>query len=254
MPKTKFISNKLFFICICTILTILTFSCANLLSSLLVKNTIISSSAVHSSPFSISFLSLYSCDTIEDANNKARKIYTQNGAGYVLLKDGKYHVLASGYESKNDASLVKSNLETQGVTCEIIDQTYSQITINGEFTSDEKAVLENSLSAFYKAYKGLYDVSLSLDTNVITETNAKLLCNDVLSGFSSSAQNFTSLLSENYKGSILSLSKSLNSAKLSLTNLCNGKKIDETQTFSSQIKYRYIEILDIYKNLISMVV
>ncbi len=249
MTKTKTSMGQIAFICICAIMTILTFSFANLLSSLLIKSTIISANTIKNNEFTIYFLSFDKFSNQSDAQECARNMYYQNIGGYTLEYNGLYYVIASGYKNGNDANLVKNNLSSNGTITEILEITFASVLLSGDYSNEEKNVLESCLCSFYKAYESLYDIVISLDTNVISETSARLSCNDVLTSFSNNLQNFTSLLGENYKSSILSLSKSLNNAKTCLTNLCNNKKIDSTQTFSSLIKYRYTELLDIYRNL-----
>ena len=168
----------------------------------------------------------------------------QNGAGYVFKQDDKFYLLASVYENLNDAELVKNNLQTGGTDCEIVCITLPTISVEGNFSNDEKNVLANCLKAKMDIFKKLYDVSISLDTNLLDATKAKLECNSIYSFAVTTKANFdTCFGTQNDNATLKNLQQTLEKINSTLENLINEKYESANQTFSSLIKLSYCKIL-----------
>ncbi len=167
-------------------------------------------------------------------------LQSQNGAGYVFKQNDKFLLLASLYENANDAELVKNNLCSSGTNCEVVCLTLEKVSIDGKFSSQQKSALEAAINCPFESYKKLYDVAISLDTNLVDKTAAKLQCNAVFSSVVQTEANFDTFF-EN-KSKFKQIKQSLIKTKQAVQVLLNeeGK---QTQTFSSMIKMCYFKIL-----------
>jgi len=210
------------------------------LSNLLVISNIFQlSSAVEVDGMVVYALSTASCQTKETLFESQTELQTLNGAGYIFKQDETYFLISSIYENLRDAELVSKNLKNNGMNCEIINITLKKESLVGNFSNEEKTVLQNCLNSARTAYKNLYDISISLDTGIYDKQKAKLECNNVFSNYVSTKTNFETLF--NIKD-FDKINKKLVFENEVLSNLIS-ENTNGFQTFSSLIKYSYCEIL-----------
>ncbi len=180
------------------------------------------------------------------AKENATLCKNQGGAGYIYLKDNSYYIIASIYENEEDAKKVKENLKNSKPNAEIIKIEIPAISINNNLEASEKDVLVKSVNIFKDTYKKLYDISVSLDTSVISEVNAKLSINSIGGDISKLQNNFNTMFN-------LNMSSNLITIKLKLKELCDLIKtlIDGniTTPLSSSIKYCYSAVIFKYWEL-----
>ncbi len=179
-------------------------------------------------------------ESAQQLESLSASLQAQNGAGFVCQLDNKFHLIASIYENKADAEHVKDNLQNQGTASEIVTVKTSQIKLEGNFSGEEKTVLNDCLKAKYQTFKKLYDVAISLDTAVLDTTKAKLECNNIYSGFVTTKANFETMFGNK---DLQIISKELESIQSQLSKLIAEDYVCETQTFSSLIKLSYCKIL-----------
>ena len=90
--------------------------------------------------------------------------------------DEYYHLFSSGFAQKNDAGLVQSSIsQTLNLQSEIITIIFPPFSLNGNFNSDEKRAISSALALAQTYYNDLYDISISLDTNITNLTASTLL-------------------------------------------------------------------------------
>ena len=89
-----------------------------------------------------------------------------------------------------------------------------------------------------KIYKSLYDVSVSLDTNVYDELTARFNVNEIYSNFLTTKNNFETLFSEKNNNDIKTIRELFNTISSELEILTNSK-----ENFSSAIKLAYCNII-----------
>ena len=167
-------------------------------------------------------------------------IQSQNGAGYFYKKDNQNYMIASIYENKNDAELVKSNLVSSGYDIDFLVLDIPEKNIDGNFDENQKNILTNCLKADIDIYKKLYDVVVSYDTNILDKTKAKLECNNIYSYIISIKTNFlTFFKDENLKN----IENNLLKIEKLLSNLVSEIYESNSQTFSSLIKSTYCQII-----------
>lgn len=200
------------------------------------------------SSYSVYAVAMHEATTKSTALEYSATIQKQSGAGYVWQSGETFYVLASAYAEENDAILVKTNLESNGFTPTILKIDIAEITLSGTFSSSEQTALNNSISAYKTTYSRLYDISVSLDTSVKTESECKIQIADVESDLNKIKLSFDALFNSKLTTSILYL-------KLTLTSLCDKVVAlvnfdgTSTQTFSSKIKETYLEAISLNNSL-----
>ncbi len=172
------------------------------------------------------------------------ELQSSNGAGFVLEKEGCFYLIASAYESINDAELVKNNLKQSSVEAEILTFEKEKIMIEGNFNLQEKEILQDTLKCNLNLFKRLYDVAISLDTGVVDKNKAKVECNNIYSSFIATKTNFESFFKdENLSDDLLQIKNNLQNINNSLSTLASENYQTSSQTFSSLIKQTYCKIL-----------
>ena len=180
------------------------------------------------------------------AKEQANVCSSLGGAGYVWRTDNAYYVIASIYENKSDAEKVMENIidsKPQTVIKEII---IPAISISNNLSAQEKSTLTESIGIFKSAYKVLYDISISLDTSLISEVNAKLAVNEIGSNITTTIGNFNTIF-PNATAQHLKLTKNaLDELSKTITAL-----IDNTtySPYTSKIKNTYTKVIFIYNQL-----
>lgn len=240
MPKkTKILTTLIIIVSLALAITF-----AELFSSLITIGdfAFISTSQNKISGYNIYAVAVQKTTTQSNAQSLAKDIQYKNGAGYIYEKDGIYYILASAYESENDASKVLENLSSQEISGEILKISVDNIDINLSLSGKEKIAFNNAVNIFKTAFKSLYDISVSLDTNVKSQTECKIAVNDLKSNISKVISDY-----ETYFNS--KLTESLVFLKLKLEDLENLLKklyeenISDLTSYSSILKYCYIDVV-----------
>ena len=178
---------------------------------------------------------------LDDAQNT---LQSQNGAGFVLEKDGQFLLLASLYQNQSDAEKVKSNLVASGTNCSVEKLSIPAKSISGNFTNQQKTILTQCLKLNLEIFKDLYDVAISLDTKVFDKPTAKLECNNIFSKVISVKTNFETFFENDLaKTSFKEINSSLKKTEECLSKLIGENFENSGQTFSSLIKLTYFKIL-----------
>ena len=219
---------------------------ADLFSGLITVGNFSSNASFKNSAFSTYAVSIYSTTNKQTANEFAKKIQATNGAGYVWQDGEKFQIIASIYIEENDAKKVAENITNSGqFTASVFEITFSEIKINSSYNTQEKAVLNNAINMFKTAYSSLYDISVSLDTAISTETQCKLSIANLQSEISKAKADFEALLNHKLTQNLLKLKLNLNSLSTLTQQLIDHTATD--QSFSSKIKYNYTELLHIHQ-------
>lgn len=241
--STKILTILLTIFCIA-----LCISFAELFSSLITTSGLsaIKDGEVKQNNFTLYAISLYQTDTQTLAAENATLAKRQGGAGYIWQGD-KFYVFASCYENEADAKKVQENLQTNGTTCSIVTLTFDALAISTTSTGQEKTTLMESVQCFKNLYKKLYDLSVSIDTELLTEIEAKVSLSDITSDFKRTKANFSALFNSQLTSDILELKLSLENIDVILDELAEYSSTEVPYT--SVVKYAYFEILNEYKEL-----
>ena len=250
MPKFSINSKKTFFCLLGIIFFLLCFIIAFYLSTLLVK-TNLEVDNLSSPEFELYFLSLSKSKLENESQSRSADFQRIGAGGYVWKYEDYYHVVSSVYANKNDAILVQNSIKlNQNLDSEIFSVKFEGIVINGTFTNEERTVLTKALSAVYEYYKKLYDIAISLDTNVYNEISARLAVNNAHNSFTGIHDDFKTLFSSSKVQQINQVSTLLDDTLKQSKLLLSDTRENLNQTHSSHIKYRYTSILAIYHKFI----
>lgn len=231
---------------ICVLMCI---SFAELFSSLITVGGIKtnSNSDIKQQQFYLYAISLHKTDTKISAKEKAELVKKQNAGGYIWQTNEYFYVFASCYENESDATKVKTTLDNGGNTCEIIKLCFEEIEFSLNLENQEKTALTNAVCSYKNMYKKLYDLSVSIDTNLYTEVQAKVLLSDIISSFSKIKTNFETLFNPKLTSDILALKLSLTNIESILSSLSDFSS--SLIPYSAQVKYAYFQILDEYGSI-----
>ena len=246
MTKNSKKSKKFFIILIFVLVFIACAVVANYISiALLSTNS--NSDEISISEIEYYMLSL-SKSKLEKEAEATMQDYQKEGAGaFVWKHDDYYHVLSSAYINKNDAQLKQVSLKQErGIDCEVFSVKFKGMKIDGNFSSEEKKVLNKSLSICETFYSSIFDIAVSIDTDVYNETTAKLSVNATINKINTIYANFDTLFPSPCPKSLEGLQdlqiKVVNVAK----QLLNDERLSVEQSYSSLLKYRYLQVLSLY--------
>ena len=245
VKKTSKVAS-LIFIGICLALCI---SFADLFSSLITVGGFsnIKNGEIKQNKFTMYAISLFETETKVQATEMSDITKRKNGAGFIWQGTNRYYVFASCYENKADAEKVQTNLTENHTSCHVIELNFSEIIFKAEVKEQEKTALANAVQSYKNAFKKLYDLSVSIDTNLYTEIEAKVLLSDIISEFTKIKTNFESLFNSKLTSNLLELKLSLNNIYSILNSLAEFSSNEIPYT--SQVKNTYFQILNEYNNL-----
>ena len=242
-------SSKISVIFILVLCFALCISFAELFSSLIAVGgfSAISNSDIKQNEFCVYAVYAYKTETKATALNMSEIVMKKNGAGFIEQDDNAYYVYLAAYENENDAKKVQENLKDSEQTSEIKKISFPEISFKAQTSSQEKTALNSAVCSYLNMYKKLYDLSVSVDTNLYTELEAKNLLKDIVNEFEKIKSNFENNFNSKLTSSILSLKLSLNNVSEILKNL--SEYSSTTIPYSAKIKNCYFEILFEYLNL-----
>ncbi|MBR4408086.1 MAG: hypothetical protein IKT27_07195 [Clostridia bacterium] len=187
-------------------------------------------------------ISLFDASSESTAKEQVANVIKQGGAGFVWQKENKFYVLASAYLEENDAKMVKSNLEENGTSASVVKIHIPEIAISGTFSSLENTTLNSALKCFKTTYEKLYDTSVSLDTNLKTESESKLEVNEIKNDISKIEVAFSSVFDSKLTTNLLQIKIAITSLLTYLEDLTKFES-NGAQPFSYKIKNIYLQSL-----------
>lgn len=179
--KQKKHGNRFFFFILTILCVVVCVFVSQFLSSVITTGAIGISNNTTSTSYSeykLYALSLASYSTESQANDYANTITRQGAGGYVWQKDNKYYVIASIYEKKNDAESVLKNL-TENANAEIVEIKIDKVSLSQISSANLKKEYLSMMSNLKETYCKLYDISVSLDTSVYSETKSRIEIDNV---------------------------------------------------------------------------
>lgn len=224
---------------------------ASILSNFIINADTLSTS-IEIPSFELNFISLAKSKLEKEVI--AQKPYLQElGAGAVVWKNEEYyHLFSSGFAQKNDAQLVQNSIsQNLNLQSEIITITFPTFSLSGNFNSDEKRAIFSALALAQTYYNDLYDISISLDTNITSLTSAKLAINGAINNLSVCYSNFDTIYKYPKDKTISELKNLLISYIETAQDLTLEKKESDSQTYPSLIKNNYLKILKLYYNFVN---
>lgn len=216
-------------------------SLADLFSSLItVGGFSFVSDEVNISKYSLFAVCTSSHQTRAQAEENADICKSQGGAGYIYMTTENFYVVASIYETLSDAQKVKENLILTKPQCMVEEITIPQIKINNNLTQRERTTLIDSIAIFKNTYKKLYDISVSLDTSIITEVNARLMINELGSEANTQLKNFDTIFDKTPTSYLKTIKIHLRNLGEIIQNLI---EYNSNYPYTCKIKSTYCEII-----------
>lgn len=201
-----------------------------------------SSTASVYSGYSLYAVSLGSYATKSVALENATTARKQNAGGYVYENAGKYFLIASIYEKENDAKSVIDNLKSSSISAEIIEIKIEKVEFEKISTKQLKKSYTEMLGKLKNFYLSLYDISVSIDTAVFSETKAKIEISNLSLKLEESLSNLSAGTSSDDGVYYINLKNQVNKIIELGEELVNYTSTSE-MSFQSKIKYNYIEIV-----------
>lgn len=221
---------------------------ANLIASSVIEAGT-KTSEIKSASFDLYMISLGKSRVKNEALTIAKDYQEIGAGGFIWEQDGYYHIISSAYFNKNDGILVQNSIKNKGIESSLLSISFPAFSIVGNFSDDEERVLNKAVNSFLEYYHALYDIAISYDTSVYNDISAKLAVNSAHGNFSSTLANFKTVFQEESPSTLSDLSDALNKVLEGGKTLCSGLPLTATQTYSSLIKYHYLEILHIFYEL-----
>lgn len=250
--KTKHLKpkkgGKFFAIFSCLICIGLCITMADLFSTFITVGSFSNTAGGKINAYSIYAVYLHQSSIKTSALEQSTGIKKIGGAGYVWENESLFYVITSAYIEENDAIKVKQNLNEGDYHAEILKINIAEIPIGNAYTTEELSALTSAINLFKNTYKSLYDVSISLDTFILSETQCRLEIAKIQSEISQKKSDFDALFNSKLTSELLQLKLSMNSLSTLIQQLIDYVETT-SQPFTSKMKFNYMEILLLNKTL-----
>ena len=178
------------------------------------------------------FLEVNCFFSYSDANICANEITNLNAGGYVYF-NGKYHVLACAYLNEKDATQAKENIKEQYPNAKVFKLSSTEFNKNSFKTKESDAICY-AINANQKVIEKLFNLIVELDTNSLTEEQAKREIETLKNNYISSTDNFNTIFRTNKK-----LTKQKEKISSYVSTL---KQLKHAENISQSLKYCLIKI------------
>ena len=205
-------------------------------------------STTSSSNYKFYAISLSSFISKNQAEESAKDFQAKNAGGYIYQMGDKYYVFASIYQNKNDADSVASNLSTLSYSPEVIEISFEKASMSKCSSGKIKNTYQQFLDEFKVVYQKLYDISVSHDTSIFSETKTRIEIDTVKTNFKNKMAELSTGSSSNDGVYYATLKRYGEKTETALSELVEYKNNDNF-TLSAKLKYTYMDILINLKEL-----
>ena len=126
------------------------------------------------------------CYTVRDnalsADAISSTVSNYGGAGYVLEYDGNYYITVACYYTENEANRVKQNLLNRGLACSVLSVKTDNYSIQSLQNRGKQELYSGNLNTLHSLSELCYKCANGLDTGEYSQSSAKRVLNDVMSG------------------------------------------------------------------------
>lgn len=116
-------------------------------------------------------VSVESADTARELSDNATQVKLQDGAGYILKNGKKCFLIASCYETREDAEKVAHNLSDYA--CDIVEIKFDKLVLNSNYASEEIKLLKHSFTLVNRFFESVQNISLAFDRGEILDAEAR---------------------------------------------------------------------------------
>lgn len=244
----KKISFLFIFACLILVLLIVV-NFADIFSSIIThKGSLFSVTKIETASYSVYGVSIKDYNNQDDASSYALSVSQKGGAGYVY-QSGEYFVLGNAYQSLNEATEIKENLQNLGYNARIVNIKVN--AISKTYRGNNIKLLTQSLNWFRNCYNSLYEECLNFDKNLSTRNQTNSVIANVLTSLTSLNLELNELKGSSDKELANAIIPHLKTCKEMLENLLYTK--NQNLTFSSQIKCTSIQIVLQNSNLVKTI-
>lgn len=247
MKKSK---NRFFFFVLTTLCVLLcvvvSHFFANIISTSSFSFSTISASVSEYSLFAVSAKSF----TIKSqATEFSATLKSKNSGSYVYETNGKFYVLCSIYEHENDAKNVVENILENFPNAEVVKIDIDGINFGNFSNQNFKKTFTDVFNCLKQTYLSLYDISVSLDTEVYSPSKAILECSKTKDALNNAFNNLPTGTNATEGAYYVLIKNKIKKINQSLDDLINFTQT-ESYTLSSKLKDTYINIVIEVINLI----
>lgn len=126
------------------------------------------------------------CYTVRDnalsADAISNTVSSYGGAGYVLEYDGNYYITVACYYTENEANRVRQNLLKRGLACSVLSVETNNYSIQSLMIRGKEKLYSGNLNTLHSLSELCYKCANGLDTGEYSQSSAKSVLNDVMSG------------------------------------------------------------------------
>jgi len=177
-----------------------------------------------------------------NAKSAAEAIKKRGGAGYIL-KDDKYRVLLSAYQTEDEATSVKKRLaDEEDMETSTHELKRGQISFNITADKNTVKVISDAFSQSDDVMASLYDVTLKYDKQQITSDDVMTEISSIEDDIKDTISNLSGVLDQEDNEVVQQLHDYYSSFNDSLKNI-QDKTASEVE-ISSGLKYTYIELFN----------
>ena len=181
-------------------------------------------------------LSNGSYDNLVLARTNASVVRERGGAGFVLSKDGVYHLLLSTYRDKTEAEKVLAKQSAGSYLVELFVPSYDSSWCK----ADEKNVVNSAAGSFHTAISALYEIGNDLSEGELAVDDAANKLMVEIGKVEVAKTNLTNALTT-VCDKRLNLESSINSMITLLNSLYNNR--ETASSFVSSIRYTSISLI-----------
>ena len=177
-----------------------------------------------------------------NAKSAAEAIKKRGGAGYIL-KDDKYRVFLSAYQTEDEATSVKKRLASEeDMETSIHELKRDPVSFNVTADKDTVKVISDAFSQCDDVMASLYDVTLKYDKQQITSDDVVTEISKIENDIKDTVANLKDVLGQEDNNVVQQLYDYYSNFNDSLKNIQEetGSEVE----ISSDLKYTYIELFN----------
>lgn len=123
-------------------------------------------------------------DNYLSASSVSDAVSSYGGAGYILELDGEYYVTVSCYYSESDAVAVRDSLARRELTCFVLKRETKEYSLPRS-AEKNSGLYRGNLNTLTSLSALAYTCANKLDTGEYSQTDAKRVLSDILTGLKS---------------------------------------------------------------------
>lgn len=198
------------------------------------------------------YIQLGAYNNKKTAQDSCSNVTARGGAGYII-EDEYFRVMASAYNTEEQAKSVVQQLETQGMEAKIHPVKSGTVVFKITASQSQIDLINEAFEKYPDVCKQLVDNAIKVDKGEITEAAYRNLCNDQAKELKEIRTRLEGATANKEPGQILTqLIELYKNAEIELDNIYKLNSISDL-AFSSKIKYNYMQLAMWYCDYIALV-